>query len=178
MKNKLLAFALIAAMALSMVACGDSEGTKVIETEGQGSETSGAAQAGDGFVFDYNGTKIAVDTDAAPIVDKLGEPQKYFEAPSCAADGIGKLYTYSDFEVQTYPDGDKDLILSVTLRTDNVATEEGISLANSKDDVIAAYGESANATDSSLTYTKNGTDLNFIFEGDSMISIEYIVSGK
>ncbi|MCR4566811.1 MAG: hypothetical protein K5769_02090 [Pseudobutyrivibrio sp.] len=177
MNKKLLVLALVGAMILSMVACGGDD-TKVIDSTGSGSNASGSANAGAGYVFKYDGMEIAVDADAAPIVDKLGEPQKYFESPSCAADGIGKLYTYSDFEIQTYPDGDKDLILYVALRTDNVSTAEGINLSSTKDDVIAAYGDSGEDVGGSLKYTKNGTELNFIFDGDSLTSIQYIVEGK
>lgn len=175
MKKKLLSMVVVAGMVLSFVGCGSSSSdTKVIE----GSSTQESAAASDsasagGYTFNYNGTVIAVDTDAAPIVEKLGEPKSYFESPSCAAEGIGKLYTYDDFEIQTYPDGDTDLILYVLLRTDNVATDEGIDLSSSKDDIIAAYGDPTSEATGSMTYEKNGTKLVFIFDGDSLISIEY-----
>ena len=165
MKNKLLSLGLIMAISLSMVACGNSSDTKVIEsntsTEATGSEQVATANAG--YVFNYDGMDIPVDADVAPIIDKLGEPNSYFESPSCAADGIGKLYTYSDFEIQTYPDGDNDLILYVQLRTDNVATDEGIDLSSSKEDIVAAYGEPSEEATGSMTYEKNGTKLVFIF---------------
>ena len=147
---------MVATVMFAFVGCGSSSNdTKVIE--------GGASQA----------VTIAVDADAAPIVEKLGEPKNYFESPSCAAEGIGKLYTYDDFEIQTYPDGDNDLILYVQLRTDNVATDEGIDLSSSKEDIVAAYGEPSEEATGSMTYEKNGTKLVFIFDGDSLISIEY-----
>ncbi|MBO5617528.1 MAG: hypothetical protein J5901_04215, partial [Pseudobutyrivibrio sp.] len=136
MKNKLLTLCLVTAMTLSLVACGNSNDTKVIEssntTTASGSEQAATTQAG--YVFKYDGMDIPVDADVAPIIDKLGEPNNYFESPSCAADGIGKLYTYNDFEIQTYPDGDVDKVLYVMLRTDNVATAEGIDLSSSRED--------------------------------------------
>ena len=165
MKNKLLSLGLIMAISLSMVACGSSSDTKVIEsntsTEATGSEQ--VATAGAGYVFNYDGMDIPVDADVAPIIDTLGEPNSYFESPSCAADGIGKLYTYSDFEIQTYPDGDVDKVLYVMLRTDNVATEE----------VVGAYGQATEEDSSSMKYEKGDMTLVFIFDGDSLISIEY-----
>ena len=174
MKNKCLAMALVVAMAFSMVACGSSSDTKVIESNGSTAAAgSTSTSSASGFVFTYNGTEITVDADAAPIVEALGEPNQYFESPSCAAEGIGKLYTYSDFEIQTYPDGDKDLILYVLLRTDNVATAEGIDLSSSRDDIIAAYGEPTSEATGAMTYEKDGVSLVFIFNGDSLISIEY-----
>ena len=40
----------------------------------------------------------------------------YFEAPSCAFDGIDKTYTYAGFELLTYPKDDKDYVSSVVLK--------------------------------------------------------------
>ncbi len=174
MKNKLLIFSLVATMALSLVACGSSNDTKVIESSGSGeAATTSESTTSTGYVFTYDGTDIPVDADVAPIIEALGEASQYFESPSCAADGIGKLYTYSDFEIQTYPDGDVDRVLYVLLRTDNVATAEGIDLSSSRDDIIAAYGDPTSEVTGSLTYEKDGMSLVFIFDGDSLISIEY-----
>ena len=174
MKRKLLIFSIVSAMALSMVACGASEDTKVIEASSNGAdEVEATAQNNEGYVFHYDGTELKMDADAAPIVEKLGEPGQYFESPSCAAEGIGKLYTYSDFEIQTYPDGDVDRILYVRLRTDNVATDEGIDLSSTREDIVAAYGEPAEEATGSMTYELGGTSLIFIFDGDTLNSIEY-----
>lgn len=165
---------MVVTVMFAFVGCGSSSNdTKVIEGGASQAVTTESAETESGFVFNYNGTAIAVDADAAPIVEKLGEPKNYFESPSCAAEGIGKLYTYDDFEIQTYPDGDNDLILYVQLRTDNVATDEGIDLSSSKEDIVAAYGEPSEEATGSMTYEKNGTKLVFIFDGDSLISIEY-----
>lgn len=174
MKNKILALALIAAMSLSMVACGGGSDTKVIESNGSSAEAgSTSSTSASGYVFSYNGTDIPVDADVAPILEALGEPKDEFTSPSCAGQGDGHLYTYNDFEIQTYPDGDKDLVLYVQLRTDNVATAEGIDLSSSKDDIIAAYGEPTSEETGSLKYEKDGVTLVFIFDGESLISIEY-----
>ena len=103
----------------------------------------------------------------------LGEPKQEFTSPSCAGQGDGHLYTYDDIQIQTYPEGDKDLILYVALRTDNVATKEGIDLSSSKEDILAAYGDPTEETSSSLKFRHGNVILVFIFDGDSLISIEY-----
>ncbi|HBG77138.1 MAG TPA: hypothetical protein DDW86_09305, partial [Clostridiales bacterium] len=64
----------------------------------------------EGYSYEYNGIKIPMNVDAAPIVKKLGKPANYFEAASCAFQGLDKVYTYSNFEIGTYPKGDKDFI--------------------------------------------------------------------
>ena len=175
MRNKFLIITLAIAMGLGAVACGSSD-TKVIESteSNQAASTASTAQSeSSGYTFSYNGTTIAVDADAAPIIEALGDAKNYFESPSCAAEGIGKLYTYDDFEIQTYPDGDTDRVLYVLLKTDNVSTAEGIDLASSRDDIVAAYGEPTTEETGSMKYEKDGMTLVFIFDGDSLISIEY-----
>ena len=129
--------------------------------------------AAGGFVFNYNGTEVKVDVEADPVIEALGDYESYFESPSCAAQGIGKLYSYKDFEIETYPDGDIDRILYVRLKSDMAATGEGIDLSASMDDVRAAYGEPAEEKDSAMIYEKGGMKLKFIFDGDEMLSIEY-----
>lgn len=173
MKKKLLTLGMIGAMALSLVACGGSSDTKVIEGGNSSANTSTSTANSTGYVFSYNGIDMPVDSDVAPILEKLGEPKKEFTSPSCAGQGDGHLYTYDDFEIQTYPEGDKDLILYVSLRTDNVATKEGVDLASSKDEILTAYGEPVEESASSLKFEKDGVKLVFIFDGDSLISIEY-----
>ena len=174
MKKRILIISMISVMAFTMFACGNSDDTKVIESSANvGTESTSSSSKAGGYVFHYNDLQIGVDEDAAPIVEKLGEPSQYFESPSCAADGIGKLYTYNDFEIQTYPEGDKDLILYVRLRTDNVATDEGLDLSSTKEDIISAYGNPTAEATGSMTYENNGVSLVFIFDGDSLSSIEY-----
>lgn len=177
--NKKLILGLTAIMtAFSLAACGSSDesDTKIIEmtNPASSSETADMTTASDsGYTLEYNGLTIAVDADASPIIEALGEPSEYFESPSCAGEGIGKLYTYSDIEIQTYPDGDNDLILYVLLRTDNVATKEGIDLSSTMDEVKAVYGDPSSENSGALTYEKDGMTLNFLFSGEDMISIEY-----
>ena len=132
-----------------------------------------AAAASDGYVFSYNGTDIMMDAEADPVIAALGEYENYFESPSCAGQGIGKLYGYKDFEVQTYPEDGRDLILYVRLTSDMVSTSEGIDLSATVDKVKEAYGEPSEENDSTLIYEKGGMKLKFIFDGDTMLSIEY-----
>lgn len=186
-------------MMASLTACSDD--TKVISNNGSNNASdanttdsgdsnnanSGDSQNGDSsdnnsgdsnsstsYAFEYNGIKMVCDSDTAPIVEALGEPDSYFEEPSCAAEGIGKYYTYSDFEIDTYPDGDNDLIMYIILRTDNVKTPEGIDLSSTKDDVLNAYGDNYKETPSGVMYSDGTTVLSFFFDGDGYVSsIQY-----
>ncbi len=87
--------------------------------------------------------------------------------------GNVKFATYNDFEIETYPDGDVDRVLYVMLKSDAVSTKEGINTSSSKEDVIAAYGDPTEEVTGSLIYNTSSMKIKFLFNGDSMISIEY-----
>lgn len=146
------------------------------EEEGAAESESAAgedAKAGVGYVFESNGVELAADMDMSELADKLGEPANYYEEPSCAAQGIAKIYTYSGFEVETYPDGEKDLIARITLKDDSVSTPEGLDLSMTEDDILAAYGADCEETETSMVYEKDGKKLRFILDGEDIASIEY-----
>ncbi len=164
-------YGIILSAALLMTGCGAGD-SKVIESNT--ADLSAEEQTVDaGYVLEYQGLTIGVDQDASEYIDALGEASEYFESPSCAGEGIGKLYTYDDIQIQTYPEGDQDLVLYVLLLNDNVSTKEGADLSMTRDEVIAIYGEPTSEDSDSLSYESAGMTLNFLFDGDSMISIEY-----
>jgi len=136
-----------------------AEGTKASEVKG--------------YVFEYNGVKIGMDMEAAPIVSALGEPASYFEAPSCAFEGLDKKYGFGSFELDTYEKNGKDYISCIFFCDDLIETPEGVCLFETKADMIAAYGEGFKEESGMLVYEKDGMKLKFILEGDEITSIEY-----
>ena len=138
----------------------------------QGPETAGGA-ASDGYLFTADGVSIAMDADAAPILERLGEPVSYFEAASCAFEGLDKMYTYQGFEVDTYPTGEKDYISTVILKDDSVATGEGIAIGDSLEKLQQAYPEGKLQENGMIVCEKGGMKLCFILENDEVKSIEY-----
>lgn len=140
------------------------------ENNGGGDEDR---ETGSGYVFESNGVEIAVDMEMSPIADALGEPDSYYEQPSCAAEGIAKIYTYPGFQIQTYPDGERDLIACIILKDDSVSTPEGIDLSMTKDDIISVYGTEYEETDTAMIYEQGGGKLCFIMDGYDIASIEY-----
>lgn len=161
--KKMLAAVLSVSMlsVLALTGCGSDDGA----------DKKAAEKA---YVFEADGVKVAVDTDAAAVVDKLGEPDGYFEEPSCAGQGMTKIYTYAGFQISTYEEGKKDLIERIVLMDDTVATAEGVDLSMTKDDVTKAYGEDYTGTDNKLVYQAGDMTLNFVLDGDAVISIEYV----
>lgn len=126
-----------------------------------------------GYVFEYNGVKIGMDMEAAPIIAALGEADSYFEAPSCAFEGLDKTYSYGSFEIDTYEQNGKDYISTVFFCDDLIETPEGVCLFETKADMIKAYGEGYKEEFGMLVYEKDGMKLKFILEGDEITSIEY-----
>ena len=122
------------------------------------------------FAFSHKGTEIAVNADAAPILAALEkELVSYDESPSCAFQGLDKVYTYPSFEIQTYPMGGKDYVYMIQILNDLVATPEGIRIGSTRDEVIAAFGDADSATANSLTWYASGMRLEILLKNDSTV---------
>ncbi len=138
-----------------------------------GTEPTPGPATPDVYVFlTGKGTAVSVNQDMAEVLAAEGEPLSYFEAESCAFNGLDKTYTYAGFVISTRPEGEKDFINSILLTDDSVTTPEGAYIGSSKAAVIAAYGE-GEEVGVSLSYTKGDCALCFIFDGETVISIEY-----
>ena len=200
LKNRMLLAAVTLGMVLLLCGCGESgdesngpKGTSVTTVAGdtagagetgqdegagtqQSQETGQPAQnAASGYYFLINDVTAAVDMDRDELVSRLPEAKSVFEAPSCAGEGMSYTYNFSAYEIETYPAADgKNRIGFITLKDDTVATVEGVDLSMTKEDVIRVYGENYEESTNQITYEKDGTKLNFIFEEDNIISIEYV----
>ena len=188
MYKKLFAILMTAGL-LALTGCGDSE--RVIDgdvanvTTGSRSEDStgepessqtmeqhAETDVSKGYVFMASGVTVEVDADMAPVLQALGEPASYFEAASCAFEGLDKIYTYNGFEIDTYPLQDQDLVSAIILKDDSVTTAEGICIGDSLEKLQETYGDGAQEN-GMLVYEKDGMKLCFILQDDNIISIEY-----
>lgn len=159
----------------------NSDGTTniaVADTKHAASATDGIG-AVEGFSFEYDKTVIPMNVDAAPIVKELGEPVDYFEAASCAFQGLDKQFYYLGFELGTYPKGDKDFVSYVNFLDDTVSTDRGIYLGSTLEELLTAYGKDYIQEGTSYVYKKGETKLTFIVEEDAVTQITYgaIVEG-
>lgn len=167
--KKTLSVVMIAGM-LALAGCGSKDEDSKDETTQEQSANTSATK---GYVFESKGVSISVDADMKPVADALGEPSKYFEAASCAFEGLDKVYTYNGFEINTYPSGDKDLIASVILKSDSVTTKEGAYIGMSLEDVKAKYGTDYEDKNGMITYSKDGMKLCFLVQDGNVTSIQY-----
>ena len=184
MKKRFLALAAaVVASATLITACGGASsgsGGSSNASSAQTSQSTGGdvKTGGDGYVFKVNGTSLSPDADMDALKGNLGKEKSVFEAPSCAGQGTAYTYDYGSYTVETYPAEDKKTRIGyITLKDDTVATAEGIDLSATKDQVKAKYGEpDSSSSDTILIYKKGSMKLEFIFEGNSMKSIQYVSS--
>lgn len=126
-----------------------------------------------GYIFVYKDIVIEIDSPADSVLEQLGDANSYFEAPSCAFNGIDKIYTYNSFELDTYPIEGEDFISSVLFKDDSITTMEGIGIGDSLEKLIETYGENLIEENGMVVYCKAGMKLCFILEDDFISSIEY-----
>ena len=127
----------------------------------------------EGFFITINDVEIHMGVPVLPIIEKLGEPLNYFEAPSCAFEGVDKSWFYNSFEIHAYPVDEEDFILSVLLIDDVYGTDKYIYIGMSYDDMVAAYGSDYEHNQEQYMYRLGGTSLSFIVSYDYIMSITY-----
>ena len=147
------------------------------ENAGDGKAENPAETKLSGFIFKAEGNagtvSVTTDMDAAPVIQVLGEPDSYFEAPSCAFQGIDKIYTYSHFEINTYQDNDTDKISMILFLDDLVSTSEGICIGMTKENMENVYGTGYEVQNGAYVYKKDSMKLVFIISDGEITSIEY-----
>ena len=152
-------FLLAAIMLLSLVGCGSTD----IDPQEEN------------FAFTYNGTKITLGAEAAPIIDALGEPRSYTEEPSCAFEGMDKTYYYGSFYLSTYPMDGKDYVYNLWFADDGVSTDEGIRIGSTQSQVEDAYGKECFNGTNTFVLTNGQSRLVILIEDGKISSIRYEV---
>lgn len=161
--KKVFQILLILSISITLCACGNGSAQSVEKTDG-GKEA---------YIFETNSISIAIDSEAESILSQLGEAQSYFEAASCAFNGLDKVYSYSGFDLTTYTIDDVDYISEITIRDDSVTTKEGIYIGSDIASLKASYGEPTEEKDGCYIYEKGNTRLSFVVSDDEVLSISY-----
>jgi hypothetical protein len=125
------------------------------------------------FAFNMGSHVIEMDQSITDVIQMLGEPLGVFEAPSCAFDGIDRVFSYPGVQIHTYPGDDDDYVHTISLRDDSVKTMEGIYLGSSLSSVIEVYGNDFVLDSGMYTFTRGQTTLAFYVEDDMVIGITY-----
>jgi hypothetical protein len=173
---------------------GTTAGTTASATQGTtsspASETSGTTTAKTGadamspadLAAVVNGKTYAMMDEAKPLIDALGEPVSYSEAPSCLYEGFDKTYEYADLTIYTITTKGVDRIDGIDLTTDAWQTPRGIKVGSRQADVFQAYGAPF-SEEGDLVYitdeSMGGTSprITFVMDGDVVSTIS-IYSGS
>ena len=115
-----------------------------------------------------------MNQEFSALLEWLGEPESYFEAASCAFDGLDKFYTYPGFELTTYPVGEQDVISEIYFTSADLTTPEGVGPGDTYEDMVAAYGEEYTENFGQYTYTDGDTMLIITIENDAIFSVSYL----
>ena len=158
---KILAAVLAAMMLMtSLIACGSGESEETQET-----------QRVEEWSLNVNGKELYVGMD---MPKDLGEPTSYFEAASCAIQGLDKDYTYGSILVKTEDDGKTERIIGLTILDDGAATAMGVTIGDSRDKVIGAHGTPISESDTAITYgDSSGALFKFLLRDGAVTSITY-----
>lgn len=152
---------------IMMAACGSSGQ----QTSGQQEST---VQEDSQYTYDYNGTELKIDGELIAYTTKLGDPKGgYYEAKSCAFDGMDKFYYYDSVTLQGYQKNGIDRLYSITLTDDAVKTKEGIRVGDTKDKVKSVYGDAYTESDGQIKYDSGNTTLAFVMKDNEVQSIIY-----
>ncbi len=134
-----------------------------------------AQAAPKGFVFKYKKVSASMHGKAAAFMKKAGKPVSQKRSKSCAYDGLDGTYVYKDFILTTYSHSMKgeQYINSITLRTGQVATKEGIRIGSSYNAVVKKYGK-AKDNMGVYTYTKGKSRLQIEITNSKVTNITYV----
>lgn len=145
--KKLTCILMLAGMViLSMSACAqkDSSGLSVTFTsEIVVTETTllaGSFVEAD-LVFLQDGQSFPLRSDVEALIAVLGDGYELTVAPSCAFEGEDKIFEYPNLTIYTNPLDGKDLIDEIYITGGEYTTPRGIGIGDTRDEVIAAYGE-------------------------------------
>jgi hypothetical protein len=87
-----------------------------------------------------NGKVYRCSEDVDSLLEELGDDYSYSEAISCAYDGLDKSFSYTNFDVYTYPDGDVDRVSEITAYTNEVSTLKGLTVGDTVERMEELYG--------------------------------------
>lgn len=171
MIKRLVMTAMVMVMSAGLLACGKNEGNTAVNKENQSQSREPDEK---GYVFESAGTAIEIDAKVDTYTSRLGEPKGgYYEAKSCAFDGLDKFWYYDGFTIQAYQKDGEDLVYQVLLTDDTVKTKEGVKIGDTKDKIISVYGSGYKVNGTMYIYESGNMMLEFNIKDDVIISIAY-----
>ena len=106
------------------------------------------------YYITYKGTRIELGKKADSVLSALGEPKSEKELPDCGDFGKQTKYEYDNFMIYTLTNDNGETIDQIEFLNDMAETEKGICIGDASDDVISAYGNATQKSNTSIIYTK------------------------
>jgi len=130
------------------------------------------------FSFRLGDVIIEMDESISHVIERIGEPIDVFEAPSCAFEGMDRIYVYpGGVQLYTYEKGGSDHIHTIAIVDDtdiSIRTiEGGVRMGSSLQDVLEAYGTDFELDSGMYTFTRGLTVLEFLVVDDIVELITY-----
>ena len=135
----------------------------------------------DPYSFVIDGVTVTPGAKAKDVIAALASKNPNVSAKGSCLDGVDGedvRYAYTGFYIETFrlSEGHEDEeIRWVCFTDDSVSTQRGIKIGSTADEVKAAYGTNASATDTMLPYQSSGTELRFKLRDSVVVEISYTV---
>ena len=82
-----------------------------------------------------------------------------------------KTYTYSGFEITTYPSGKTDKVASIYMKKGSISGN--VQIGSSRKDVLAKHaGDKIREASTAITFVKGGRGITYYMSGDKVSAIE------
>ena len=164
-------------VALLLTACGtapqgnpDMQITRGTEPAGTEEVTTTATESTEEEVFSFVIGDVTVIPGAPFDATKVSYDDVY-EVPSCAGEGIDKVYMTESFEITAFHDGKSEITYCVTFVSPEAQTPEGLCLGDEMAKAATLYGQ-YEADGNAWIFTRGNTQLWVIGENDVITSIE------
>ena len=126
------------------------------------------------FFFKIGDAVVDLNENITYIIERAGAPLGELELPSCAFEGMDRVFRYPGADLYTYPVGDNDFVYNIAFFDDTVRTAEGgIRLGSSLQAVLDIYGDDYELDSGMYTFTRGLTVLEFLVADDTVIGITY-----
>ena len=125
------------------------------------------------YYLTYNNVDIRVNNNFGNYLSVLG---RFNDSRESDSQYPGTIYYYDNFQIETYYEGNVERIKSILFTSNNVFTNEGLSIGDPESYIIKTYNQATNYKDNVYIYELNGTRLTFIVSNEKIISIEYSIT--
>lgn len=143
------------------------------QTSVSGASDAPDNKAEDKYFITYNGVKITLGDEVAPVVKAIGKEYLYTENPSCAYVGIDYTYDFKSFIIYAQTKDGKEFINTVEVKDDTVDCG-GVKVGQTLDDAKKVYGTPTSVAEQGIVYDRNGTEIQFITDNsDKIVFILY-----